>query len=321
MPALTETQLEQFNREGFLVVEDIYDKERDFGPIMAEYSELLGSLCEQWYSERRLPSAFQELSFSDKFTEVVAADLPVYQHFDITLPQVNLKPGTPMHTSAAVFNLLRNPNLLDAVESIVGPEILSSPIQHTRVKVPEHRLPAHLKHNNLVGTTCWHQDQGVGLPEIDKTNMLSVWFPMGDTDKENGCLKVVPRSNHKGLITHCPAPGKLEIPLRFIEKDAVTPVPMKAGSVMLFTRTTMHASYDNNTERLRWSFDLRYLPVGQPTGRPMFPDFVARSRSNPASELRDAAVWADLWMQARARVAAANPPVFNRWNSDHPLCA
>ena len=121
MPALTETQLEQFNREGFLVVEDIYDKERDFGPIMAEYSELLGSLCEQWYSERRLPSAFQELSFSDKFTEVVAADLPVYQHFDITLPQVDLKPGTPMHTSAAVFNLLRNPNLLDAVESIVGP--------------------------------------------------------------------------------------------------------------------------------------------------------------------------------------------------------
>ena len=96
---------------------------------------------------------------------------------------------------------------------------------------------------------------------------------------------------------------------------------MKAGSVMLFTRTTMHASYDNNTERLRWSFDLRYLPVGQPTGRPMFPDFVARSRSNPASELRDAAVWADLWMKARARVAAANPPVFNRWNSDHPLCA
>ena len=33
MPALTEAQLEQFNREGFLVVEDIYDKERDFGPI------------------------------------------------------------------------------------------------------------------------------------------------------------------------------------------------------------------------------------------------------------------------------------------------
>ena len=38
MPALTEAQLEQFNREGFLVVEDIYDKERDFGPIVAEYS-------------------------------------------------------------------------------------------------------------------------------------------------------------------------------------------------------------------------------------------------------------------------------------------
>ncbi len=321
MPALTETQLEEFNREGFLVVKDIYDKERDFGPIMAEYSELLDSLCDDWYSEGKLPSRFEGLPFGEKFTEVVAADLPVYQHFDITLPQADLQPDTPMHTSEAVFNLLRNPNLLDAVESIVGPEILSSPIQHTRVKVPEHRLPDHIKHNNLVGTTCWHQDQGVGLPEIDSTNMLSVWFPLDDTDVENGCLKVVPRSNHQGLITHCPAPGKLEIPPQFIDDDAVVPVIMKAGSVMLFTRTTMHASYDNNTERLRWSFDLRYQPIGQPTGRPMFPDFVARSRSNPASELRDAAVWADMWMQARANVAAANPPVFNRWNSDHPLCA
>ena len=59
MPALTEAQLEQFNREGFLVVEDIYDKERDFGPIMAEYSELLGSLCEQWYSERGFHPRFK----------------------------------------------------------------------------------------------------------------------------------------------------------------------------------------------------------------------------------------------------------------------
>ena len=321
MPALSETQLEEFAREGFIVVENVFDTEHDLRPVMAEYSELLDSLCEMWHKEGKLPSSFEGLSFSEKFIRVVEAVLPIYQHFDITLPQANLEADTPIHTSEGVFNLLRNPNLLDAVESIVGPEILSSPIQHTRVKVPAHRLPDEIKHNNLVGRTCWHQDQGVGLPEVDNTNMLSVWFPMEDTDRENGCLKVFPRSNHEGLVTHCPAPGKLEIPPQFIDDDAVTPVPMRTGSVMLFTRTTMHSSYDNNTNRLRWSFDLRYLPVGQPTGRPMFPDFVVRSRANPASELRDSAVWADMWTQARARVAVANPPVFNRWNSDNPLCA
>ena len=277
MPALTEAQLEQFNREGFLVVEDIYDKERDFGPIVAEYSELLGSLCEQWYSEGKLPSAFQELSFSDKFTEVVAAGLPVYQHFDITLPQVGSSP-TPRCTQVRQCSICYAIQIFSTQlkPSSAGDSV--SPIQHTRVKVPEHRLPSDIKHNNLVGTTCWHQDQGVGLPEIDNTNMLSVWFPLGDTDRENGCLKVVPRSNHKGLVTHCPMPGKLEIPPQFIEEDAVTPVPMKTGSVMLFTRTTMHAFVRQQYRAP--SLELRpALPAGGTAHRPA--DVPRLRRSEP----------------------------------------
>jgi len=36
---------------------------------------------------------------------------------------------TPIHLSEAVFNFLRNPRLLDAVETLIGPEIYSNPIQ------------------------------------------------------------------------------------------------------------------------------------------------------------------------------------------------
>ena len=37
----------------------------------------------------------------------------------------------------------------------------------------------------------------------------------------------------------------------------------------------------------------------------MFPGFVARSRSNPASELTSADAWRDLWMAARDRLVGA----------------
>ena len=100
------------------------------------------------------------------------------------------------------------------------------------------------------------------------------------------------------------------------------PLPMQAGSVLFMHRRTMHCSYDNNTQdEVRWSFDLRYQPIGQPTGRPLFPDFVARSRANSESELRDAATWAQLWENVRPRLAASSKENFNRWSADHPVCA
>ena len=97
---------------------------------------------------------------------------------------------------------------------------------------------------------------------------------------------------------------------------------MQAGSVLFMHRRTMHCSYDNKTQdEVRWSFDLRYHPVGQPSGRPVFPDFVARSRANPESELRDPAAWAQLWADTRVRLAASAKQKFNRWSADHPACA
>ena len=102
--------------------------------------------------------------------------------------------------------------------------------------------------------------------------------------------------------------------------DAV-PLPMKPGSVLLMHRLTPHCSFSNHSDHVRWSFDLRYNPIGQATGRRAFPGFVARSRSKPETELGDPARWAALWSQARERLAASEVESFNRWNSDAPACA
>ena len=45
-----------------------------------------------------------------------------------------------------------------------------------------------------------------------------------------------------------------------------------------------HRSTLNKTDEVRWSMDLRYQ-TGTPSGRPYYPDFAVRSRSNPASVL------------------------------------
>lgn len=79
-------------------------------------------------------------------------------------------------------------------------------------------------------------------------------------------------------------------------------LPCKRGDVVLLDQFTEHTALPNKSDQLRWSFDLRWNPIGQPTGRPAFPGFVARSRQNPTSQLRDPAMWSTLWRVAKERL-------------------
>ena len=66
----------------------------------------------------------------------------------------------------AIFGLLTNPKLLDAIEAIIGPEITVNPVNVVRVKVPERRLPGNRNFHVGLTATWWHQDQGVYSDDI-----------------------------------------------------------------------------------------------------------------------------------------------------------
>ncbi len=322
MAGLTQAQLEHYDEKGYVVAESVLDPQEDLAPVMAEYGAVLDGIAQDLHAQGVIASTYADLPFDRRLIHVCDESRQLFtQPFDISLPQRAESAAAPMHTGAAVFNLLVNPRLLDCVESILGPEILSNPIQHVRMKLP--RRAVHTDGpGGLAGPTPWHQDNGVVVEAADETEMLTMWLPLNDATVENSCLHVVPYSHRDGIALHCPGNGGLRIPETQMDEAKAVPLPMRAGSVLFMHRRTMHCSYANRTpDEVRWSFDLRYQPVGQPSGRPLFPDFVARSRANPESELRDAAAWAELWEDTRVRLAASAQQKFNRWSADHPGCA
>ena len=322
MAVSTRVDLDRFNALGYLVVEDVLDPAEDIDPIVAEYEALLDRLARAWHAEGKLPETFDDLPFAKRFARVLqeARDVNVMSHFDISLPFRGVTADNPIHLGPAAFHLLTNPRLLDVVEQFVGSEIYSNPIQHTRIKPPERDVPEALRASSLLAKTDWHQDQGVHLPEADNTDMLTVWLPITDATEENGCLCAIPGSHNEGLTVHCPTPGA-RIPAELLGGKPVS-LPIRRGGALFLNRRTKHASLTNDSDSIRWSFDLRYHPVGQATGRPWFPGFVARSRANPASEIRDPEDWADLWRAARARLAGIEDPgTFTRWTGTEPVCA
>jgi hypothetical protein len=278
MRVLTSAQLEQFTEVGYVVVEQVLDPDRDIAPVLAEYGEVLDGIAESLKAEGILRSTYRDLPFRERLIRVCTESGRNFpQEFDISLPQTGVKADTPIHVGPAAFRLLTTPRLLDLVEDMIGPEIYSNPVQHIRMKLPK-RAVAKSGYSGLVSQIPWHQDNGVILPEADEAHILTVWMPLNEATVENGCLQVIPRSHWSDLIDHCPSEKGVAIPEKLIPTERAVPLPMRPGSVLLMTSRTLHSSLDNVTEdQIRISFDLRYQPIGEPTGRPAFPGFVARS--------------------------------------------
>ncbi len=295
----------------------------DLDPIIHEYYGVLDDLVETLYSKGEIKSRYEDLSFSDKLMQIQTETGKVFhQHFDFSLPQGGITFDTPIWLGKAVFDILRNDKLLDAVESLIGPEIYANPVQHVRLKTPEEKIPAHLKNNVKLTTTPWHQDNGVVTPDADATDMITIWFPLWDAPISAGPLKVVPQSHRGGLVAHCPSPSSgVLIPEKLLDEMPTLSLPMKRGDALIMHKLTCHSSLPNMSKNIRWSFDLRYHPVGQPTGRDGFPGFVARSRKAPETELRDADAWANSWLAARDALANKDNKTYNRWNANAEVCA
>ena len=325
MAALTAGQKEHFDEYGFVHVEDVFDPERDIDPFIDEFAGVLNSLVDRLLAEGKILSDYSELPFGNRVTKIYGESKEIHnQHLDFSLPQNGVKPDTPFWAGPAIFGALTALGVLDVAESIVSPEIYSNPVQHVRIKVPESVSPRDENDNVMFGATPWHQDAGVVNPEADETNILTVWFPLMDASVENGCLAVVPGSHRGELLTHCPGyrdrPG-LQIPENLFNIGDSMPVPVKRGGALLLTKKTVHSSLPHVSDRIRWSFDLRYQPTGQATGRSVFPGFVARSAADPESELHDANTWYEMWRDTRDSLVIGEQPSFNRWDNDDPTCA
>ena len=306
---LTPEQIADFRTDGVLVVEDVLDRPL-IDRLRAEYADLLADMMTGWGRE----------TSGDFATDLIRAyrdGLDWFQPMDISLPGDRIEADTPFHFGPAVFDMITAPRLLDMVEDLIGPEITSNPIQHVRIKPPARDLrPGEARAH--IGGTDWHQDRGVAHAEADATRMITVWIAITDATVENGCLQCVPRVTE--LLPHCPQ-RQTAIADGFLDTGRAVPLPVRAGGVVVLDPMIPHASLPNLSDGIRWSFDLRYNVTGEPTGRAHFPEFIARSRARPETELRDWRLWKKSWEDARARLSRSPHIDIHRWSADAPVCA
>lgn len=148
------------------------------------------------------------------------------------------------------LDLCRHPRILDAVESMLGSDLILI-MSHIICKPAGDGLPV-----------AWHQDNTY-WPSVNGTDVGTVWLAIDDVDGANGCMKVIPNSHagHKDL-EKIKTDGRdllgLEVAVTdAMEADAI-PLEMRAGSLSIHDSYIIHGSDANHSERRRAAYTMRY---------------------------------------------------------------
>ena len=197
----------------------------------------------------------QEIIKARKELDAMLANLPEQQivYKDGENKEVDARPEYltephPKHTFW--LELCRHPRILDAVEEVLGPDLILI-MSHLIVKRAEDGLAVAWHQDN----TYWHSVQG--------TDVTTVWLAIDDTDRANGCMQVIP-CTHEGYpeLDKVSTGGDdllgLSVEVTPEMESAAVCLEMNAGSLSVHDSFVLHGSEGNTSGRRRAAYTMRY---------------------------------------------------------------
>lgn len=211
---LTADQVAQYRREGFLILDQPIFSDEKFARLKAHFEAKLEALD---------PSVRPE-----------TMDVP---HF----------------TDPALFEWVFADEVLDIVESLIGPDIaLWSTHFICKPKGDGKRVP-------------WHEDSAYWKQQLDPMEVVTVWLAIDPSTPENGCMYVVPRTHDNGFSDYEAVDPKLNVFSTEITRAerfnrAAVPCTLKPNHASLHDGKLIHGSPPNTSQMRRCGYTMRYMP-------------------------------------------------------------
>ena len=103
----------------------------------------------------------------------------------------------------------------------------------------------------------WHQDNGYTY--LEPQQYLTCWIALTDATPDNGCPWVVPGLHREGTLSHRWTDLGFQC---FKDHPQAQVLPVRAGSIAVFSSLTPHRTGPNLTAHTRKSYILQYAPDG-----------------------------------------------------------
>ena len=147
--------------------------------------------------------------------------------------------------SPLLDDVTHNPKILDAVQSLIGEDILVC------------GTTLFIKNPNEKGFVSYHQDaKYIGL---EPHNWVTAWVAITDSNEKNGCMRMWSGSHKGNLKEHDQKFNEGNLltrgqTVKNVPKDETTPLVLEAGQMSLHHPTVVHGSDLNKSNDRRIGF-------------------------------------------------------------------
>lgn len=151
-----------------------------------------------------------------------------------------------------VMEIATEPAILDAVEDLIGPDIL---LFGSSIFAKDARDPRYVS---------WHQDSAYfGLSPHRE---VTAWVALTEASSLHGCLRVAPGTHRGPALKHVETFAKDNMlakgqTLVGIDEDRAVEMPLQAGEFSLHHEQTAHSSLPNRSGERRIGFAFFYIPT------------------------------------------------------------
>ena len=149
-------------------------------------------------------------------------------------------------------DIARHPRILDAVEDLIGPNILLY-LSTFWFKEPRDR--------NFVS---WHQDSA--YYGLDPHDVITLWLGFTDSTSSNGCVRIIPRTHLGEDYVHTETYHENNLLTRGqsiddIDASTAVDLELKAGQFSMHHERLVHGSAPNDSDDRRLGMSFIYLPT------------------------------------------------------------
>ena len=159
-----------------------------------------------------------------------------------------------MTQDAFWVRLISDDRLLDVAEKFIGPDI-GLFASHYIAKRP---------HDGKA--VPWHQD-GSYWP-LEPMEVITFWLALDKCDEENGCMKVMPGTQNKKLLSKEDYVTQndeqlfdMAMDASSIDESAAVNIALNPGDVEIHHPNVIHGSHANTSPRWRRGLTIRYIPT------------------------------------------------------------
>lgn len=221
--ALSSDELAHFQTQGFVIVEDLYDRE-----TMQSLKQYAIAMC----LDENTPTE------NVKWNAKAEANKEHYKG-----AQALHSFWRPQTASERFRALCSDPKLTNRLASILGPNVIT----FNGLVI--------FKSREIGLAFPYHQDMWYFQQKNDIAQSCAIWLALDDADEENGCLWIVPESHTGQLYDHVEPAGEYN-QQEFREvlearEMAEVSVPLRAGSALFFDGRLLHRSGPNESDRDR----------------------------------------------------------------------